>query len=95
MGPIFNRDLRVPKKKHSLYYRWLSLHYRINNKNYHKGIKMCHEWENSYMNFLLWSVKNGYRKGLILSRKDKNEGFSPDNCIWGKHTHSTESLKHN
>lgn len=96
----FNRDIKAPKKKHPLYYRWVKLRNAIHcttNTNYHiyggKGIKFCTAWETNYVNFLLWATKNGYRDGLVLSRLDKNGDFEPSNCIWAEHSHSTEPFK--
>jgi len=100
MSHPFNRDTRVPKKKHSLYYRWLNLRNYINNKNNAnyanyggRGIKVCDEWNTNYNNFLLWAVKNGYQKSLVLCRKDKNGDFTPLNCMWAENSHSTEPFK--
>lgn len=29
-----------------------------------------------------WAIKNGYREGLALDRKNNNKGYSPTNCRW-------------
>lgn len=47
-----------------------------------KGITFCQEWD-SFKNFEEWAFNNGYKEGLCLIRKDKTEGFNPDNCYWG------------
>lgn len=97
MSHPFDRLTNVPKKKHSLYNRWLKIiQFTTNpsNKHYYlygeKGITVCSEWTKSFNNFLLWSAKNGYKKDLVLCRKNKNEGFNPDNCMWAEHAYSTE-----
>lgn len=62
--------------------------------NYHlygaKGVKICPEWASNYNNFLLWAIQNGYKKELVLTRRDKNGDFEPSNCFWGLNSHSTE-----
>jgi hypothetical protein len=78
-------------KRSSLYNRYRCIVQRCENpkhKEYNiyggKGIKMCEEWRNNFVVFLLWTIKSGYRKDLVLTRLDKNKDFEPDNCIWAK-----------
>lgn len=56
-----------------------------NNKDYYrygnKGIKVCDEWNNTD-NFIDWALENGYKDGLEIERKDNNEGYNPNNCIF-------------
>ena len=78
--------------KHPLYIKWMDIKTRtgvINKKclsektikNYiEKGIKMCPEWENSFMSFYNWSMTNGWKKGMIIDRKINSMGYSPENC---------------
>jgi hypothetical protein len=50
-----------------------------------KGITLCQEWE-TFENFERWAYSNGYSENLCLIRKDKLEGFNPQNCFWGTRT---------
>lgn len=74
----------------TLYTKWASMKsrcYNPKNKAYlyygAKGISVCDEWNNSFMGFRTWALRNGYLEGLGLIRKDKNGDFTPDNCFWG------------
>ena len=99
MNHPFSRPTKAPKK-HPLYNRWNNLKQFVNNvnhTNYHiyggKGIKICKEWENNFIIFLLWASQNGYHKDLVLTRIDKNKNFDPSNCIWAENNKSTEPFK--
>ncbi len=47
-----------------------------------KGIKFCEEWLN-FSVFSDWAVKNGYEKGKVLLRRNKDKDYAPRNCFWG------------
>lgn len=68
---------------HPLHKIWLSIKKRYSDqlqKSY-KGISICNEWQD-FLNFYEWSINNGYKEGLLLSRNDIESGYSPDNCEW-------------
>jgi len=74
---------------HSLYRKWSDIKKRCYNpkvdryKNYGAlGIKVCDEWKNDFLNFYNWSIKNGWREGLTIERKDNYKDYSPDNCTY-------------
>lgn len=46
-----------------------------------KGIKVCNEWLD-FENFKAWAIKNGYKEGLSIERKDNSIGYNPENCIF-------------
>lgn len=70
-----------------MYTRWVSMIQRTSNPNdpgYRfygaRGVSVCLEWRNSFLEFYNWSLKNGYSKELQLDRVDPNGNYCPENC---------------
>lgn len=47
-----------------------------------RGIRVCQEWLDGFMNFYNWAMENGYKNGLSIERKDVNGNYEPSNCTW-------------
>ena len=47
-----------------------------------RGITVCEEWQNDFKVFAKWAIKNGWKLGLSIERKDHNENYCPENCTF-------------
>ena len=47
-----------------------------------KGVYVCEEWKDNFVNFRDWSLNNGYSDELSIDRIDSEREYSPANCRW-------------
>lgn len=60
-----------------------------------KGIEVCQEWSESFINFYQWAMQNGYKENLTIDRINSNKGYFPDNCKWATYKEQNSHLNYN
>ncbi len=72
--------------------------YGSNLDNRYKGenLWICDEWREDPVAFINWAIQNGYAEGLELVRKDKDDGYYPENCVFleKKKTNKTHGMRY-
>lgn len=85
-----------------LYKTWHNIRSRCKNPNatkykYYggKGIKICKEWDESFVVFRNWCYENGYKQGLTIDRINSNKDYCPENCRWVDYKTQNNNLSSN
>ena len=58
-----------------LYVMWLNMKARCKGQSelyrkYYAGIKVCNMWLNNFVAFREWAIKNGWKNGLEIDKKN-------------------------
>lgn len=79
--------LSARKNLHPIYILWANIKMRCNNPNhpFHhryggRGVCFYPEWNDNFVTFKDWCLKNGWEAGLELDRKDNDGNYTPENC---------------
>jgi hypothetical protein len=82
-----------------LYITWIAMKARCNNPNnpnykYYggRGIKVCKEWT-KFINFYNWAIASGYQDDLTIERKNVNQNYELNNCIWIPRNKQSENTR--
>ena len=80
---IYDKTL---KRLRSIYNNMLKRCYykkSIGYKNWGgRGIIVCNEWLDDFLNFYNWAIVNGYQSNLSIDRINNDGNYEPLNCRW-------------
>ena len=79
----------IQNNSNRLYRIWTNMKSRSYNPNASRyeryggrGIRVCQEWLDDFMNFYNWAMVNDYSDDLSIDRVDTNGNYEPSNCRW-------------
>lgn len=61
-----------------------------------RGITVCEDWldpANGSRNFLIWALRNGWKPGLSIDRRDNDLGYGPENCRWASGSEQSNNTR--
>lgn len=60
-----------------------------------RGVGICKEWQDDFINFYNWAMESGYKDDLTIDRIDNNRGYEPCNCRWATPKQQSDNKRNN
>lgn len=86
-NPSYKHGFASRGDRHPLYVTWRNMKERCYNikleqyKDYGgRGIFVCLEWKDTFINFYNWAISNGWSENLTIDRIKNDDGYTPSNC---------------
>lgn len=83
------QSVKHGESRTKLYSVYHNMKDRCYNKNCHaykdygeRGVSICKEWLDDFINFKNWAYNNGYKEGLSIDRINVDGNYEPNNCRW-------------